>query len=109
MSEFDDVCALIIDEGVAEQPPVVGQSYTAFCVHPPQRPWSEVVIAIGHCEGEKCCIDLVKEMRSADADKELDRYGIIELPGAESDGDEDMVNALRCLFLELYYERMSRS
>jgi len=44
------------DRGVTERPPVPGQSYAGFVVHP--RKPGPLVLAIGHRHGERFILDL---------------------------------------------------
>jgi hypothetical protein len=104
-----DALKACTDQAVTERPPVAGRSYMAFTVHPPQL--DLVVIAIGHCEGENYVVDLLKEGLSvAAAVKELDRYGIAKVKGAESDSiEEDGMAHAVCGLISILQDRMARS
>ena len=82
-----------IDHGVTERPPVAGQSYAAFAVHP--RIYTQginlVVLAIGHRRGEKFIIDLVRDgLTVPQACDLLKAYGIDTVTGADDEGDSSV-------------------
>lgn len=75
-------------KGVTERPPVPGQSYVAFAVHPSQP--GLVVLAIAHREGTQRVVDVIRErITITDAAALLRRYGVAGVTGAESEGDGD--------------------
>lgn len=86
-AEMIDKCTV---KGRTELPPVAGQSYVAFTVHPVQP--GPVVLAIAHREGEMRIVDVIRErIAIADAAVLLRCYGVAEVTGAESEGEGDDV------------------
>lgn len=86
-AEAIEACTI---KGRTELPPVAGQFYVAFTVHPPCP--GPVVLAIAHREGEMRIVDAIREsITIADAAVLLRRYGISGVTGAESEGEGDDV------------------
>jgi hypothetical protein len=80
-------------KGVTELPPVAGMSYAAFAVHPPHR-GNLLALAIGHRDGEKIVVDLIREdLGVAAAACELKRYGISNVAGAVGDEADALAHA----------------
>jgi hypothetical protein len=80
-------------KGVSELPPVAGVSYAAFAVHPLHR-GNLLALAVGHRDGAKIVVDLIREDLSiAAAACELKRYGISKVAGAEGDEADALAHA----------------
>jgi hypothetical protein len=74
-----------VEPGVTERPPVSGQFYAAFVVHP--RAPGPTTLAIAHCEGDKYVVDLVRDGLTIQQAADLVKaYGIGEVTGADDDG-----------------------
>jgi hypothetical protein len=83
----------IVDPGVTERPPMVGQSYAAFVVHP--REPGPITLAIAHCEGDKYVVDLCRDGLTIQQAADLVKaYGISEVTGADDDGVGSLAQAV---------------
>jgi hypothetical protein len=78
-----------VNPGVTERPPVPGQSYAAFVVHP--RAPGPTTLAIAHREGDKFVVDLVRDGLTIQQAADLVKaYGISQVTGADDEGDSSV-------------------
>jgi hypothetical protein len=83
---FDKMIEACVDHGVTERPPMPGQRYAGFAVHP--RKPVPVVLAIAHQDGERFVIDLLRDgLTIEQAANLLKAYGIYTVTGADDEGD----------------------
>ena len=74
---------------VTERPPLAGQSYVAFVVHPRQPGPS--TLAIAHRQGDQYVIDLCRDGLTIQQAADLVKaYGISKVTGADGEGDSSV-------------------
>jgi hypothetical protein len=89
-----DAVEACVDKGVTERPPVVGVSYAAFAVHPPE-PGNLLALAVAHRGGHKYIVDVVKDDISVvDAAAVLKRYGVSRVTGDVGDESDALAHAV---------------
>jgi hypothetical protein len=92
-ADFREAFTACIDQNVTERRPQPGRRYRAFVVHP-SKPGPQI-LAIGHCEGEKIVVDLLRDgLTIAQAAELVKAYGIERVTGAENDDDDSMLHAI---------------
>jgi hypothetical protein len=85
--QFADMLGRCTDKGVTERPPIAGNSYVAFAVHPPQ-PGKLLAVAIAHRQAGEHVLDVIRsDISIAAAAALFKRYNISLVTGAESEGD----------------------
>jgi hypothetical protein len=76
-----------------ERAPQPGQRYQAFVVHP-SKPGPQT-LAIGHREGEKFIVDLLRDgLTIAQAAELVKAYGLEQVTGAANDDDDKALHAI---------------
>jgi hypothetical protein len=96
-----DVIEACVNKGVTERRPVKGVRYVAFCVHP-AHPGNLYALAIGHRDGEKLVIDLVREeIGGKDSCVILKRYHIPRIVGDFGDKAGALAHAVSGVIHEL--------
>jgi hypothetical protein len=92
-TDFREVFAACMDKGTTERPPKPEQRYRAFVVHP-SKPGPQT-LAIGHREGEKVVVDLLRDGLTITQAAELVKgYGIERVTGAANDEDDKALHAI---------------
>jgi hypothetical protein len=92
-ADFREAFAACMDKDVTERPPQPGQRYRAFVVHP-SKPGPQT-LAIGHREGEKRVVDLLRDgLTIAQAAELVKAYGIMQVTGAADDEDDKALHAI---------------
>jgi hypothetical protein len=92
MRPFRQLVEQCVDRGVTERPPVHGVRYAAFVVHP--REPGPIVLAIGHLEGAKFVIDLLRDGLTVQQAVDLvSAYGLNAVTGADDEGDSSVSHA----------------
>jgi hypothetical protein len=84
-----DAIERCVDHGVTERPPVPGQRYVAFVVHPRKpAPIVFVTLVVAHREGDMRVVDLARDGLTVEQAAELVKaYGIDQVTGADDEGD----------------------
>jgi hypothetical protein len=93
VTDFREAFEACMDKDTTERSPQPGQRYRAFVVHP-SRPGPQTS-AIGHREGEKCVVDLLRYgLTIAQAAELVKAYGIEQVTGAANDEDDKGLHAI---------------
>jgi len=79
--------------GETELPPVVGRTYAAFAVTPPES-GDLLALVVAHRGDGKIVVDLAREdLTIAEASQVLRRYGVSDVAGAVDDGSDASARA----------------